>query len=382
MILPSFVATALAKLRENGFEAFVVGGAVRDFLQGNTPCDYDITTPSTPEETKAVFDGYTVFLQGERHGTVGVIIDGEKLEITTHRRDGEYLDHRRPESVDFSRRLPDDLSRRDFTVNAMAFSPETGVVDLFGGREDLENKIIRCVGTAEVRFEEDALRILRALRFSSRLSFDIEENTRRAIFDKRDLIKTVSGERVRDELLKLVSGVGALEVIRDFLPVFEVIFKRIDISVIDSPLWDSLSFDARLALFFIAIDDENKYSRLKFSNEEKHFFVRCEELYKNPFFDRFSLKKALCTYGVRVVEAVLELISDKSLSHVYLDIVQKGECFLKKDMKITGADLAEIGFSKGREMGQMLDGLFDLVLKNEIENRKDALIEYAKKQVK
>ncbi|MBP0977626.1 MAG: polynucleotide adenylyltransferase, partial [Oscillospiraceae bacterium] len=175
--IPEQVQTALRLLTEAGFEAYIVGGCVRDYLLGRTPHDYDVTTNALPEQTQSVFKDYRCIDVGIQHGTVAVIIDKMQIEITTYRIDGEYSDKRHPESVTFSTELKDDLSRRDFTVNALACSIDGTIVDCFGGREDLENRVIRCVGEAEKRFDEDALRIMRAVRFASQLDFTIADDT-------------------------------------------------------------------------------------------------------------------------------------------------------------------------------------------------------------
>lgn len=175
------VDTAINLLQSAGFEAYAVGGCVRDSLLGKTPNDWDITTSAKPEDMKSVFADFHCIDTGIKHGTVTVVIDGEPLEITTFRLDGEYEDNRHPKSVTFTSDLGADLGRRDFTVNAMAYSKMTGTVDLFGGQNDLKNKIIRCVGDPDRRFNEDALRILRALRFASALDFEIEEKTAQSL---------------------------------------------------------------------------------------------------------------------------------------------------------------------------------------------------------
>ncbi len=204
-MIPEYAELALRALKDAGHEAYLVGGCVRDMLLGNEPSDYDITTSALPEEAKAALSAFKVIETGIDHGTVCAVADGFSVEITTFRTDGEYTDHRRPDKVCFTRSLSEDLCRRDFTVNAMALDGDR-VVDLFGGREDLKNKIIRAVGEPEKRFEEDALRILRALRFASRLGFRIEENTERAIFLKYPLLSHVSAERIYSELCGILMG--------------------------------------------------------------------------------------------------------------------------------------------------------------------------------
>ena len=202
--LPEEVKVILHTLQGAGCEAYAVGGCIRDSLLGRTPDDWDITTSARPEETKALF-GKTIDT-GIQHGTVTVMRHGRGYEVTTYRVDGEYEDGRHPKEVTFTASLEEDLKRRDFTVNAMAYNEEDGLVDLFGGRQDLERKIIRCVGEANERFEEDALRIMRAVRFSAQLGFTIEERTKEAIRGHADRLRQVSAERIQVELTKLVTS--------------------------------------------------------------------------------------------------------------------------------------------------------------------------------
>ncbi len=382
MIIPENVRIALNLLDEAGFEAFLVGGCVRDSLMGVVPSDYDMTTPSTPDETKAVFDGFSVFLQGEKHGTVGVIINGEKLEITTHRCDGEYLDHRRPENVTFSRRLADDLSRRDFTVNAMAYSEKTGLVDLFGGREDIKNRVIRCVGDPDRRFDEDALRILRALRFSSKLGFEIEENTKRSIFENLNLLRTVSAERIREEMEKLVCGKNADRVVEEYREVFKLLFGELDLDLFCSDVNHLEEPCDRLALFFCATDGES-ISRLKFSNERSAFYKKVRRLFfEKSLESRYDIKKAVSENGESALLSALRLRGETDTLAVLEKMISDGECMHRCDMNINGSDLASIGFEQGTLMGQVLDILFERVLRDEIANERKELIEYSQKILK
>jgi len=198
--LPGYVDTALDILEGGGFEACLVGGCVRDALLGREPHDYDIATNAMPEQTERLFSSYRTFEAGKRFGTVGAVIDGRKIEITTYRAEGGYEDRRHPGEVRFGVSLEDDLARRDITVNAMAWSRRGGMTDPFGGREDLEKGVIRCVGDPVVRFSEDALRILRVIRFSGRLGFSAEESTLRAMEQMKDGLEHISKERIRDEL--------------------------------------------------------------------------------------------------------------------------------------------------------------------------------------
>ncbi|MBQ9919960.1 MAG: HD domain-containing protein, partial [Clostridia bacterium] len=225
--LPSQVSYALDSLNEAGYEAFIVGGCVRDILRQKAPADYDITTSAEPEQTKAVFKNDRIIETGIKHGTVTLLKDGMPLEITTYRIDGDYTDNRRPNQVSFTKSLAEDLARRDFTVNAMAFSEKAGIVDPFGGRADLQNKIIRTVGDADLRFNEDALRIMRAIRFASVLDFEIEEGTKTSIFKNKNLLKNISAERIATELIKLLCSKNAKKIIIDYFEVLEVILPEI-----------------------------------------------------------------------------------------------------------------------------------------------------------
>ncbi|WP_454941307.1 CCA tRNA nucleotidyltransferase [Evtepia sp.] len=220
-------AKALALLRGAGYEAWIVGGCVRDALLGLAPKDYDLATSALPEQTKAVFAGRPVVETGLRHGTVTVLLEGEPLEITTYRVDGAYSDARHPDEVTFTGSLREDAARRDFTINAMAYAPGAGLQDFFGGREDLVRGMIRAVGTAEQRFREDALRILRALRFAAVLDFTLEGETDRAARACAPLLAGVSAERVSGELGKLLCGKAAGRVLREYPDVLGVVLPEI-----------------------------------------------------------------------------------------------------------------------------------------------------------
>lgn len=229
MILPENISCALDMLESAGHEAWVVGGCVRDSLMGIIPHDYDITTSALPAETEQVFAGYRLIETGLKHGTVTVLADGSPIEITTYRVDGEYRDSRRPERVTFTRNIRDDVSRRDFTMNGIAYNPKQGYFDEFGGAEDIKAGVIRCIGKPEKRFREDALRILRGLRFSASLGFEIEENTARAMHDNRELLNKISAERVLSELCGLLTSRNShrniFRVLTEFRDIAAVIIR-------------------------------------------------------------------------------------------------------------------------------------------------------------
>ena len=216
----------IRQLNNQGYEAFIVGGCVRDYLLGLTPHDTDICTNALPEQTKKCFEAYHTFDTGIKHGTISVVCGGEVYEITTYRIDGDYSDNRHPDSVSFTRNINEDLQRRDFTVNAMAYNAEYGLVDPYGGKNDLKDKIIRCVGNPDTRFNEDALRILRALRFASVYGFSIEENTSKSIFKNADLLKNIATERVTSEFLKLICGKDAVKILDAYRETIAVIIPE------------------------------------------------------------------------------------------------------------------------------------------------------------
>lgn len=227
MELPREVSDLIDRLEQAGYSAYAVGGCVRDSLLSLRPHDWDLCTSARPEEMQAVFRGEHLAETGLKHGTLTVVIDHHPYEITTFRTDGTYTDHRHPDSVTFVEDVSGDLARRDFTVNAMAYSPRTGLVDLFGGRRDLENRVIRCVGTPADRFREDALRILRALRFASAYDFSLEAETDKALRMLAPTLKTVAAERIQAELLKLLCGPGAGRILRAYPDVLTVIIPEI-----------------------------------------------------------------------------------------------------------------------------------------------------------
>ena len=220
--IPLPVRQALARLRNHGYEAYLVGGCLRDLLLGNAPQDWDIATDAVPIQTEAVFADCRLLETGLKHGTVTVLWKGQPLEITTYRTESAYTDHRHPDQVAFSKSLTADLSRRDFTMNALAYQPQTGLVDPFGGAADISAAVIRCVGDPEQRFQEDGLRLLRALRFAAQLGFRIEEHTAAALRANGGLLTEISAERIREELTKLLCSQDVGQVLRDYADVLGV----------------------------------------------------------------------------------------------------------------------------------------------------------------
>ncbi len=386
-ILPKSVLLALTSLTDAGYEAFLVGGSVRDYLRGITPHDFDITTSATPDETLSVFSSYRTLQTGIKHGTVTVIVEDTPLEITTYRIDGDYRDHRRPDSVSFTRSLQEDLSRRDFTVNAMAYHPNTGIVDLFGGEADLEKKCIRAVGEAEVRFEEDALRILRALRFSSVLDFSLEEKTEAAAIKKAKNLSAVSPERIREELAKLLLGKACDAVIKkyasllsDILPISQQV-----------PLVGTLPPDLPIRLFALLRHNrreaiEKALLGLRFDNATQKEVLALWEIAQNELpCDKATLKGLLFSFGEKTVEKWITYLVGSStpraseVAALLNEVIASRECYLISHLAIGGKELLPL--CKGPLLGKCLKACLFAVINGTVSNEKEALLRFSKEFV-
>lgn len=254
--IPHAVMRVIDALQQAGHRGYLVGGSLRDILRGVTPHDFDLTTDATPEEMLEIFSAFRVIPTGLKHGTLTVLSENEPIEVTTHRVDGNYLDSRRPESVSFTRRLADDLSRRDFTVNAMAWHPETGLVDLFGGMADLAAGVIRAVGDPVTRFTEDALRILRAFRFSAQLDFEIEEETLRAAEKTKNGLGNISAERIFSEITRTLAAPAAARGLGALLATGceEIVFSHTVLRSNHLAEIEKLPMEAPLRLAFLLMD--------------------------------------------------------------------------------------------------------------------------------
>lgn len=377
--LPRKIEYILEKLESNGFEAYIVGGTVRDFLLGNYPNDYDITTSALPQDVERIFE--KTVPTGIKHGTVTVIYEGELVEVTTFRTEGGYIDHRRPKSVTFVTNLSDDLSRRDFTINAMAYNKTLGLVDLFNGKRDLDNKILRAVGDPETRFREDALRILRLFRFASFLGFSLEANTEKSAISLAKSLKNISGERISAELKKSVTGKN-FKIFEKLIEAGGLEHIKIDKNP-DFSLVNLLSDYPKLAYFtfvFTASSDAAKtLDLLKESNEVKNRFAALSALLALPVPDaKPQIKKILADFGTKYFKDYL-LIKEKqgfntSLCEAFLaEIIENQEPYLIEHLAINGDLLINLGFS-GKEIGEKLKFLRNVVIENPKINTKKELI--------
>jgi tRNA nucleotidyltransferase (CCA-adding enzyme) len=386
-VIPNYIKEIINLLKENGYEAYLVGGCVRDFLMGRTPNDLDMTTSATPDEMLSVFSDYKVIKTGLKHGTITVFVDKNPVEITTYRIDGEYLDNRHPSEVTFTRNLTEDLKRRDFTINAMAYN-EDGLVDCCGGIDDVNEKIIRAVGEPDRRFLEDALRILRALRFSSVLSFDIDKHTEKSARKNAKLLKKISAERILVELNKLLLGKNAKEVVVKYSDIlsevspelFHDVKKKIrELSVYPNSL---IVIYTILMNHLSAFEAEEVMSFLKFSNSGKKsvlslLWLSRQEIPKS----KMGLKLFISEAGFDVFEDYFLYldsfgIDTEALKEYFAQIKVNKECCFISDLAINGNDLSALGIKDGKKIGEILRALLFAVIEEKAENKSDSLANY------
>ena len=440
--IPQYANYIIKTLQHYGYEAYIVGGCVRDAVLGKEPADWDITTSAKPLQIKSIFQ--KTVDTGLKHGTVTVLMEKEPFEVTTYRIDGEYEDHRRPNEVTFTTNLREDLMRRDFTINAMAYNDKDGLVDLFGGMEDLEKKLIRCVGNSDDRFDEDALRMLRAVRFAAQLGFEIEEPTMDAIRRKYGFLKDISAERIQVELTKLlvsdhpekIKTAYELGMTSIFLPEFDAMMntpqnnphhrynvgdhtvealKRIDADTVlrlatllhDVGKPDTRSTDAEGIDHFYehykksGEKSEEILRRLKYDNHtiksvrhliEWHDFRWDDESYAGMA----KVRRLVSKVGIEYFEPLLKLqradilgqssyLQEKKLrvlqevEDIYGEVKKNHDCLTVKDLDIDGVTLIRNGIPAGKRMGIILERLLDMVIEEPKLNQRAILLELAKK---
>ena len=436
LIVPAAVAALLERLRSAGFAAYVVGGCVRDSLRGVAPADWDVTTAATPEQVLALFSDCRTYGVGQRHGTVAVLTDEGGVEITTFRRESGYSDRRHPDGVEFVRKVTEDLRRRDFTVNAMAYNDAEGLIDPFGGEADLAAGRLRCVGEAKERFQEDALRILRGLRFAATLGFSIEKDTAEALHQCRDLLREVAAERVAAELNRLLCGQAAETVLREFRDVIAVVLPVL------APAFD---FDQRtpyhiydvyehtlhalsatppdpILRWAVLLHDTGKPACCTVDeNGVGHFRGHAEVSAEQTRTTLKDLRMDTATVETvtelvllhdrpilptaPAVKRVLNRIGEKQLRRLFAvkradnaahapglddriveleavekvldDILRQESCFSLKDLAVKGKNITEIGVPEGPLVGQILHQLLEEVMDGRIENDYAPLIRRA-----
>lgn len=427
-------------LENSGFECYAVGGCVRDILLNKKPHDVDFTTNATPDEVLSCFRNYKTFELGKKYGTISVLNNGDVYEITTYRIDGKYTDSRHPDKVEFSKNLIDDLSRRDFTVNAMAIDKNGNIVDIFGGRKDLEDKVIRTVGNAEERFTEDALRIFRALRFSAKLGFTIESNTSRACKKLSYLLKNVHHQRLRDELSEFIIADTAHNILKEYRQVFFDVIPELENTFgfqqitahhrfdVFTHTVKALSFapkdlEIRLALLFHDIAkpichtvDKAGISHFN-GHPKKSADIAAEILRRFSFSSEFvnrvgsmikyhdkrferprpQIKKVLSELSTEDFARLLiiqrcdimaqsEYMQSEKLAHIdfieaeFNALIRDEACFRLCDLSVNGRDILALG-AEGRLVGEVLDVLLNLVIEEKLKNDRSVLLSYAKEYI-
>ena len=377
---------AMEKLEKAGYEAYAVGGCVRDKLLDITPDDWDIATSALPDETVNCFKGYAMHTNGLKHGTVGVIICGVMTEITTYRIDGEYADRRHPESVEFTPSLIKDLARRDFTVNAMAMDKNENIIDPFGGKDDLKNRIIRCVGDADKRFSEDALRIMRGLRFASAEGFVLEENTLKSANKLAENLKGIAAERIFSELKKMFLKPNAPYIIKKTLPVFKSIIPSLNVTAeewmqVCKRVKNTSSLEVRLYCIFEHSCINEELRRLKVENTIKKKINALVELKDIPLKrSRVYLQKLMCIYGRENILLLCELKQTYGRDEVLDSLAERAAagCTSVKELDISGEEIRKAGFYKYK-IKETLQRLLTAVAEGKCKNENAALHEYLKK---
>ncbi len=436
-MLPDYVSSAINRLKNAGYEAYAVGGCIRDAIMRKEPHDYDICTDAEPQEIKRIFTDSITVDTGIKHGTVTVISEGRSIEITAFRSESSYSDGRHPDSVSFTKNLFDDLARRDFTVNALAYSDETGMIDVFGGAKDISDKMIRCIGEPKKRFGEDYLRILRAIRFSSVLGFEIEPNTSDAMLDMRENLKRIAPERIAAELKKTVCGSSFEQVFMKYTEIFTTVIPELKPCVgfnqknphhrfeLHTHLAKTVSaspvnYISRLAALFhdigkpsvLSYDEsgiahyyshasvsseisEKILRRLHFSNleiskittliryhdgvieeSEKAVKRRLNKLGEEAFFDLVALQRA--DNAAQTEDSCFRSAHSDKLCQIAGDIISKSECVSLNRLAVNGYDMLSLGLC-GKSIGDALSFLLDSVMNGEIANEKEALLQYWEK---
>lgn len=399
--IPSDVIEIINRIYENKFEAYIVGGCVRDSLLNVIPHDYDITTNATPEDVINIFKDYKVIPTGIKHGTITLILNNNQYEITTYRIEGKYSDNRRPDEVKYSKDIYEDLKRRDFTINAMAYNHINGLVDKFMGVKDLENELIKCVGDSNERFNEDALRMIRAIRFSAKLGFNIEKETLDNIYKNAHLIKNISKERIHDEINKILisNDVSKIKLLHDTKMINYIGFNDKKISEEELILFSKSqkSLQIRLVLYLHMFYEKNeaikflkemKYSNqirnyceamlniinINLENNKKNIKLKLSKIGYDKFYDLINIKNVLACNNKVESENLIKIKSNLK------EIIDLGEVYLLSQLKVNGKDLQSIGY-KGKSIGEELNNLLLLVINDNSLNDKQILLDIAQQNI-
>lgn len=375
--IPQAIQEIMHTLESHGYEAFYVGGCVRDAYMGREVHDYDAATNATPIEMKQALSAFRIIETGIQHGTLTILHQNHTLEITTYRTNEIYQDHRKPASIQYAKTLKEDLSRRDFTMNALAYHEAIGIIDEFGGREDIDAKLIRCIHDPKKRFEEDALRILRGIRFAHRFHFEIEEKTKKAMIQKSYLLENVSIERCRDELFAMLSDPPCY-----LLSQLDQIhaLTRLGLSYepqIDEQLNHSLpDLEIRLAILLSHQDASNVLHQWKCSKKMIHRVSAIQEACTRIYSSAYEIRKLLWQHN-NDFDFVRKILMTAHQSTELLEQIQKKNDILES-LTLNGHDLKALGY-EGKIIKVILDACIEYCLEDLKHNQKDILIEYIKK---
>ncbi|MEG0077217.1 CCA tRNA nucleotidyltransferase [Anaerorhabdus sp.] len=390
-------------LNQHGYKAYLVGGAVRNYLLHLPIQDYDITTDATPEEIKQCFSQYKTIDTGIKHGTVSVRINHDQIEITTFRTEKEYLDHRHPNAVLFTRSLQEDCLRRDFTMNALCYHPTEGIIDFFGGRFDIQNKIVKAIGNPIERFDEDALRILRAIRFSTQLNFLIEPNTNQALFACKEYLKSISVERIMDELTKIFLSSTCANQCFEYQEIFETFIPELD-ELNHFPTKRNQTYDAlskskpSLPLrFAILIHQCNEHdllytaqrimNRLKLSNQLKQQINTLLQSVSVTFNTKIDIKLFLQSSKIDFIDicdfkqCIDDTFNIDMITTLYTEIIRDNECYTLRQLNIKGNDIKQIGYPD-QMISTILNDCLYLVIHETLDNSQPSLLDYIKTKYK
>ena len=386
--IPDYIQVLIDLLNQNHYSAYVVGGAIRNALLGLPIHDYDLTTDATPDEMLQVFSTHRVFKTGIQHGTITVLSNGQPVEITTFRSENVYEDHRHPSGVSFSKCIEEDCKRRDFTINALCYNNSEGLIDFFGGIDDLQHKIIRCIGNASERIDEDALRILRALRFAGRLSFTIEEKTANAIHKQKDLLLYISEERIHNEWIGILETNSLTSILVEYSDVIQVFIPELTKDIIHHSLTaiyqSPLDANIRMAILLKNIPNAKEIlERLKYSGTEQNIILSCIQNSEYKLSSKIELKQFLSTLKIpfdtyHQYRSAIDTGYQKETIHAYhQEIHNMHEPYQLKDLAIDGNVVKELGY-QGKEIASILQKCLNTV----IENPENNTVEYLTNMIK
>lgn len=382
--VPEKVKNIIDIAYENGEKAYMVGGCVRDSLLFATPKDFDITISSVPDKTKEIYKNFKTFDTGIKYGTVTVIDEKDFFEVTTFRSEDNYADFRHPEKITFSKNIEDDLSRRDFTINAMAYNHYEGLIDLFGGKNDLENKIIKCVGNPKDRFYEDPLRILRGIRFKSRLSFEIERETKKGMFEKYHLLKNISPERRKDEIEKfLIEGKENKKTLCEFEEIINLSLGTESLEIAKKHIENTKDYEVKWAILLADTKNTEKICKdLKFSKQLEKICCILKENRDRELNTLKDVRYLVKDWGI-LAEKIIEF--KKALGQnvekavdFYERIKKENLCCSLKELAVKGDDLEKTGIKNKETYGKILNALLDMVIDEKVPNEKEKLTEKIK----